>query len=102
MAASAIRPSFGRETEGELHLVLRMPIEKLDGPLTHQPGEGDSVLLGQRRQLPVFAIVQIDGHTVSCRHWVTSRSDCPRCALQPAAVCCTAALTVKEDVSSKV
>lgn len=93
MGTSAAGPTLGGETEGKLQLVLRMPLEKLDGRLTAQPRQGNPVLLGQCRQLPVLAILEVDRQTMFCRHSVSPVS--PESMLQTAAVCDTYIACVK-------
>jgi hypothetical protein len=46
--------------EGELKLVLTITLEQVCHSPTHEPGERDTVFLGQRRQLLIVPFVDAD------------------------------------------
>jgi hypothetical protein len=54
-----VAPSGGK-LEGQLQLIVPMPIEQVAYRIADEPGEGNTVFLCQRRQLLVVPLVDAD------------------------------------------
>jgi hypothetical protein len=59
---------FGRKAQWQLEFFVFVTFQELYDCLPAKPGERNAVFVGQRRQLPEFAIIDIDGHTMLGYH----------------------------------
>ena len=63
--------SLGGQIQRKLQILALAALQELDDCLPAQPGQRDPVLVGESRQLRVFAVLHIDGHAILGCHWIT-------------------------------